>query len=231
MENTMFDALFLSLKVASFCALLNLIPAVFTGWLLARKNFFGKNLLNGFLHLPLVMPPVTTGYLLLFFLGSNGFIGSFFLKTLGIRIAFSQYAAIIASAIVSFPLFTRAVRVAIEMADYKLEQAAWTLGASKTRTFFEITIPQAFPGILSGLVLSFARSFGEFGATITFAGNIEGETRTIPLAIYSYMQVPGMESQAMKLVMLSVFVSFAALFASEWLFNKERQRKDDYNES
>jgi molybdate transport system permease protein len=227
----MLDALILSLKVAGLCALLNLIPAVFVGWLLARKTFVGKSLLNGLVHLPLVMPPVTTGYLLLYFLGSNGFIGSFFLNSLGIRLAFSQYAAILASAIVSFPLFTRAVRVAIEMADFKLEQAAWTLGASRMRTFFEITIPQAFPGILSGLVLSFARSFGEFGATITFAGNIEGETRTIPLAIYSFMQVPGMESQAMNLVMLSVVVSFVALFASEWLFNKERQRKDQYNES
>ena len=225
MSDIAIDAVWISFKVACFCAIINAVPAIFIGYVLARKNFFGKSFLNGLIHLPLVMPPVTTGYLLLTILGTKGIIGSIIFKYTGIRLAFTWFAAVIASAVVSFPLFTRAVRVAIEMADERLEQAAWTLGASKLRTLIEITLPTAFPGILSGFVLSFARSFGEFGATITFAGNIEGVTRTLPLAIYSYMQVPGAESTALMLVLFSIGISFVALFASEKLVNIERARK------
>ncbi|GAB4271337.1 MAG: molybdate ABC transporter permease subunit [Candidatus Rifleibacteriota bacterium] len=219
-----YSAVWLSFKVATLCAIVNTIPAIFFGWLLARKEFPGKNLLNGLLHLPLVLPPVTTGYLLLLLFGNNSFIGSAIMKLTGIRLSFSIYAAIIASSIISFPFFTRAVRIAIEMTDEKYEQAAWTLGASKLRSFVTITLPLAFPGILSGFILSFARSFGEFGATITFAGNIAGETRTLPLAIFTNMQVPGQEETVLKLALISIAVSFAALFLSEYFISRKKRK-------
>lgn len=223
-------AVWLSFKVALLCACLNIVPAIFFGWLLARKNFTGKNLLNGIIHLPLVMPPVTTGYILLLALGNNSLIGSTVFKLSGIRLSFSMLAAIIASSIISFPFFTRAVRISIEMIDMKFEQAAWTLGASKLRSFFTIALPLAFPGILSGFILSFARSFGEFGATITFAGNIAGETRTLPLAIFTNMQVPGKEGTVLKLALISILVSFLALFLSEYfLASKKRKVSKECN--
>jgi molybdate transport system permease protein len=221
---TELSAVWLSFKVALLCGLVNTIPAIFFGWILARKEFFGKNLLNGLIHLPLVMPPVTTGFFLLYAFGNNSFLGSTIFKLTGVRLSFSLAAAVIASSVISLPFFTRAVRIAIEMIDEKYEQAAWTLGAGKLRSFFTITLPLAFPGILSGFILSFARSFGEFGATITFAGNIMGETRTLPLAIFSYMQVPGKEDTVLTLAIISIFVSFLALFLSEMIIAKKKRK-------
>ena len=208
------SALAVSLKVSLLCAFLSLPFAVLAGWLLARKEFKAKAVVEAFLHVPMVMPPVTTGYLLLLMFGTNGLLGSW-LETLGIRIAFSFEAAVLASIIVSFPLAVRAVKQAVEMVDKRLEDAAEILGASRWRIFFAVTVPLAFPGILSGFLLSFTRSLGEFGATITFAGNIFGETRTIPLALFSAMQTPGKESEAFRLMLLSIVISFVAMLASE----------------
>lgn len=219
------SALAVSLKVSLLCAFLSLPFAVLAGWLLARKEFKAKAVVEAFLHVPMVMPPVTTGYLLLLMLGTNGLLGSW-LETLGIRIAFSFEAAVLASIIVSFPLAVRAVKQAVEMVDKRLEDAAEILGASRWRIFFAVTVPLAFPGILSGFLLSFTRSLGEFGATITFAGNIFGETRTIPLALFSAMQTPGKESEAFRLMLLSIAISFIAMLASE-LVNR-RYKKELY---
>lgn len=219
------SALAVSLKVSLLCAFLSLPFAVLAGWLLARKEFKAKAVVEAFLHVPMVMPPVTTGYLLLLMFGANGLLGSW-LETLGIRIAFSFEAAVLASIIVSFPLAVRAVKQAVEMVDKRLEDAAEILGASRWRVFFAVTVPLAFPGILSGFLLSFTRSLGEFGATITFAGNIFGETRTIPLALFSAMQTPGKESEAFRLMLLSIVISFVAMLASE-LVNR-RYKKELY---
>ena len=211
------SAIQLSLSVALLCSIVSLPLAVAVGWFLARKKFFGKSILEGFLHLPLVLPPITTGYLLLVVFGNKGVIGSFFAENLGIHIAFSFYAAVIASIVVSFPLVTRSVRLSIELVDQKLEEAARTLGASNLKVFFTITLPLALPGVISGFVLSFARSLGEFGATISFAGNIEGKTQTLPLAIFSEMQVPGQEASTMRLVVVSVILSLLAMIVAEYL--------------
>lgn len=211
------SAIQLSLIVAILCAIITLPLAVFIGWFLARKKFYGKSIIEGVLHLPLVLPPITTGYLLLLVFGSKGFIGSFFHEKLGIQIAFSFYAAVIAAIVVSFPLVTRSVRLSIELVDQKLEEAARTLGASNLRVFFTITLPLALPGVISGFILSFARSLGEFGATISFAGNIEGKTQTLPLAIFSEMQIPGQEVSTMRLVVVSVVLSLLAMVAAEFL--------------
>ncbi len=214
------NAIILSLKVALYCALISLPAALGLGYLMARRNFFGKPLVESIIHLPLVLPPVTTGYLLLLLLGSQSFAGKWLYATFGIKLPFSFEAAVIASVIVSFPLIVRSVRTAMEMVDSGLEDASHMLGAGKWRTFFRITVPLALPGIVSGTILAFARSLGEFGATITFAGNIAGETRTLPLAIYTYMQVPGKESETMRLVMVSIVISFLAMVISEWYVKK-----------
>lgn len=206
------------------CTIAVLPVAVFIGWLLARKNFVGKAVVEGFLHLPLVLPPVTTGYLLLVLLGRNGWIGSFFYEHWGIQIAFSFPAAVIAAVVVSFPLVTRSIRLSIELVDRNYEEAARTLGASGLRVFFSITLPLALPGVISGAILAFARSLGEFGATISFAGNISGETQTLPLAIFSAMQVPGQESSTLRLVVVSVLLSLAAMIGAEYL-NRRILRK------
>lgn len=211
------SAIQLSLFVAIICSVITLPLAVAVGWFLARKRFWGKSVLEGILHLPLVLPPITTGYILLLIFGSKGIIGSFFYEKLGIQIAFSFYAAVIAAIFVSFPLVTRSVRLSIELVDQKLEEAARTLGASNLRVFFSITLPLALPGVIGGFILSFARSLGEFGATISFAGNIEGETQTLPLAIFSEMQVPGQESSTFRLIMVSVILSLLAMVAAEFL--------------
>ena len=199
--------------------------ALFIGWILARRDFFGKALFEGFLHLPLVMPPVTTGYLLLILLGSQGLPGRFLIEHFGIRLAFTQTAAIIAAVVVSFPLITRSVRTAIEMVDPRMEAASRTLGITPFLTFFRITIPLALPGIISGIVLGFARALGEFGATITFAGNIEGETRTIPMAVYSYMQTPGKEGATLRLVIISAILSLIAMVLAEYLVRRAKKRQ------
>lgn len=217
--NTELLAVGLSLKVALWCTIIAIPLATATGWFLARKNFPGKSIAEGILHLPLVLPPVTTGYILLLIFGSNSIIGSLINNLFGIKIAFSVYAAVIASVVVSFPLAARAIKLAIEMVDTKYELAAATLGAGKLRIFFTITLPLAYPGIISGFILCFARSLGEFGATITFAGNIEGETQTLPLAIYSTMQMPGQDFLTFRLVLISIVISFIAMVGAE-IFNR-----------
>jgi len=209
------SAIRLSLLVAIICAIIILPIAILIGWFLARKDFYGKSIVEGILHLPLVLPPITTGYLLLIVFGNNGFIGSFLHEKLGIQIAFSFYAAVIAAIVVSFPLVTRSIRLSIELVDKKLEQAAQTLGASFLRVFFTVTLPLAMPGVISGFILAFARSLGEFGATISFAGNIEGETQTLPLAIFSEMQIPGQEASTFRLVFVSVLLSLIAMIGAE----------------
>lgn len=215
-----FQAITLSIKVATICAVISLPIAIAIGWVLARKKFRGKWFLDGFVQLPLVLPPVTIGYLLLLVFGTRGFVGQFLFERMGIRISFTFWAAVLASMVVSFPLVVRAIKIAIEMVDVELESAARTLGAGPWKTFFAITIPLAFPGIFSGFILSFARCLGEFGATITFAGNIVGQTQTLPLAIYSAMEVPGGELVAFRLATVSILLSFAAMVGSEYLNRK-----------
>lgn len=209
------SALILSVKVSLLCAFISLPFAIVFGWILARKEFKLKAFFEAFLHIPMVMPPVTTGYVLLLIFGANGILGQYLYETFGIKIAFSFSAAVLASIIVSFPLAVRAVKQAIEMVDKQLEDAAAILGASRFKVLFTITIPLAFPGLISGFLLSFTRSLGEFGATITFAGNIYGETRTIPLALFSAMQTPGKEAEAFRLMIISIVISFIAMLASE----------------
>jgi len=218
-------AIELSLKVAIICTIIILPFAIFIGWFLARKQFYGKPFIEGFLHLPLVLPPVTTGYILLVIFGTNGWFGSWLYEVLGIRIAFSFPAAIIAAIVVSFPLVTRTIRLSVELVDKNLEEAARTLGASSFRVFFTVTLPLALPGVISGAILAFARSLGEFGATISFAGNIEGETQTLPLAIFSTMQIPGQEISTLRLVIISVILSLLAMIGAEYLNRKIIKRK------
>lgn len=219
------QAVSLSLQIALCCTFISVPIAMLVGYLLARKEFVGKALVESIIHLPLVMPPVTTGYLLLLLLGVKGWIGEWLFEWLGWRIAFGFWAAVIASVVVSLPLVVRSVRTAIEMVDEGFEEASMILGAGRIKTFFNITMPLALPGIIAGVVLGFARSLGEFGATITFAGNIEGVTQTLPLAIYSYMQVPGQEGATLKLALISVAISFIAMGISEGLITKMKKQQ------
>lgn len=214
--------IFLTLKVAFTSTLLTLPLAIWLGWILARKNFIGKFLVEGLVNIPLVAPPVVTGYLLLIILGRNGIIGHWLYETLGIKLAFNFAALIIASVVVSLPLAVRNTKAAFELVDPNYEKASSSLGASKTGTFFRVYLPMAFPGILSGAVLAFARSLGEFGATISFAGNIAGKTQTIALSVYSSMQIPGREMQVTRLVVVSLIISLAAIIASEYLNKKKK---------
>ena len=208
------------MKVGLISTLISLPFAILIGYLMARKHFIGKPIIEGIIHLPLVMPPVATGYLLLLVLGSRGIIGNWLLQSFGIRLAFAFPAAVIASLVVAFPLMVRSIRTAMELVDPRLEQTSQLLGASRLQTLYKITIPLAAPGIISGTVLAFARSLGEFGATISFAGNIQGETQTLPLAIYSKMQVPGEEQPTFILVAIAVGISFVAMVLSEWSIKK-----------
>jgi len=217
-------AVLLSVKVAVWCSVLSLPAALVIGYFMARHRFHGKSAVESLLHLPMVMPPVTTGYLLLLLFGVRGFFGKWLLHAFGIRLSFTFAAAVIASIVVSFPLFVRSVRTAMEMVDRGIEDASRILGAGRLKTFFRVTVPLSLPGIVSGFVLVFARSLGEFGATITFAGNIEGATRTLPLAIYAYMQVPGREGATLHLALVSVAISFAAMIISEWLVRNMRRQ-------
>ncbi len=205
----------LSLRVAFCCVLLSLVPAVLLGWLLARREFPGKIVLDGLCHLPLVLPPVVTGYLLLMLFGRRGFFGPL-LAAIDLQLAFDWKGAVLASAVVGFPLMLRSVRLGIESVDPRLENVARTLGAGRLRTFLTITLRLALPGLIVGSLLTFARSLGEFGATITFAANIAGQTRTIPSAIYTYLNQPGGEDRVIGLVIVSVALSLVALIASEW---------------
>ena len=193
------------------------------GWLLARKNFPGKVLLDAIVHIPLVTPPVVIGYGLLVFLGRKGLIGAVLYKYFGIEFGFTWMGAVIASAVMGFPLLVRSTRLAIELVDQKLEKAARTLGLSPFSVFCKITLPLSLPGIMCGLVLSFARSLGEFGATATFAGNIEGQTQTISLAIFTMLQQPGMENDAMYLACVSIAISLGAIALSEILMRRAKR--------
>jgi molybdate transport system permease protein len=200
--------------VATLCAL----PfGLGLGWLLARRNFWGKSVLDGLVHLPLVMPPVVTGYLLLISFGRRGPIGAFLYEHFGIVFSFRWTGAALACGVMGFPLMIRPIRLALEAIDRKLEDAASTLGANRALVFFTVTLPLALPGIIAGVVLCFARALGEFGATITFVSNIPGETQTISAAIFTLTQVPGGDAAAGRLVLISICLAFAALFASEWL--------------
>ncbi len=214
----------LSLKVALASVALSLPPAVAFAYLLARARFPGKVLVDAIVHLPLVLPPVVVGFCLLLLLGRNGPVGSL-LAPLGITFAFKWTGAALAAAVMGFPLLVRAVRLSLESMDARLESAARTLGAGPWRVFFTVTLPIILPGIATGLLLSFARSLGEFGATITFVSNIPGETQTLPLAIYGATQVPGGEALALRLSAISVALSLVALAASEWLSRRARRAR------
>ncbi len=209
------SALLLSLRVALWSVALMLLPGIVCAWLLARGKFRGRLLLDVLIHLPLVLPPVVVGYVLLLMLGRRGFVGRWLHEGLGIDVAFTWKAAAIAAAVMGFPLLVRSTRLAMELVDVRIEQAARTLRAGPLRVFLTITLPLSAPGLLAGVVLAFARSLGEFGATITFAGNIEGVTRTLPVAIFTYTQVPGGDGPAMRLVVVSVLLSVIALIVSE----------------
>ncbi|QIW16875.1 molybdate ABC transporter permease [Pasteurellaceae bacterium RH1A] len=214
----------LSLEVALTAMLTSLPLAILCAWLLARKNFYGKAIFDSLIHLPLVLPPVVVGYLLLVAMGRNGFIGKYLYDWFGLSFAFNWKGAVLATAVVSFPLVVRAIRLSIEAVDPKLEAAARTLGASPYRVFFTITLPLTLPGVLAGLVLGFARSLGEFGATITFVSNIANQTQTIPLAMYTYIQTPGADEQTARLCVLAVLISLLSLWLSEWLARSMKQR-------
>ncbi len=211
----------LSLQVAFWGVAGSLPLGVAVAYVLARRDFPGKTLFDALVHLPLVLPPVVVGFGLLVLFGKNGPIGSL-LEPLGIVFAFKWTGAALAAAIMGFPLMVRALRLAFESIDPRLERAARTLGAGPWRVFFTVTLPLAIPGLATGALLGFARCLGEFGATITFVSNIPGETQTLPLAIYTYTQVPGQDAQALKLSILSVLLSLAALAASEWLVRSSR---------
>ena len=217
------EVLWLSLRVAGLCVVINLPLAVVLGWLLARVEFKGKTLLDGLCHLPLVLPPVVTGYILLVVFGRRGFLGETLDEVFGIQLAFDWKGAVLASAVVGFPLMLRAIRLAIEAVDPRLERVARTLGAGRVRAFLTVTLRLASPGLLAGALLSFARSLGEFGATITFVSNIQGETRTIPSAIFTYLNQPGGEAPALRLVILSVLLSLAAMMACETVSRRLRR--------
>ena len=192
-------------------------------WVLARKSFFGKSLLDSLVHLPLVLPPVVPGFLLLLLLGNQGLIGKYLHNIFGISLAFTWMGAVVASAVMAFPLLVRSTRLSISHVDRDLEIAAQSLGAHPLKVFFTITLPLAMPGIITGLILAFSRSLGEFGATITFVGNIENETRTLPLAIYSYTQIPDGDLPALRLVILSMALALGALMISDKLERKANQ--------
>ncbi|MEO1775219.1 MAG: molybdate ABC transporter permease subunit [Pseudomonadota bacterium] len=216
------QALALTLRAATLAVLCSLPFAVGFGWLLGRYRFPGHGVLNAVIHLPLVLPPVVTGYLLLLLLGRQGAIGAPLYELFGIRLSFSTAGVVIACAVVAFPLFVRAIRQAVESQDRRLESAARSLGASEARVFLTVTLPLMLPGILTGATLAFARAVGEFGATITFAANIPGRTQTLPLALFAETQSPGGEDAALRLCLLSVALACGALVASEGLSRRTR---------
>jgi len=218
------QALFLSLKVACWSVAASLPVAVAMAWVLSRLRFPGKGLLDAVVHLPLVLPPVVVGYFLLILFGRRGPVGALLYDYFDITLAFRWTGAALASAVMGFPLLVRAVRQSLGTVDTRLEAAAATLGASPAWVFTTVTLPLILPGILTGMLLSFARSLGEFGATITFVSNIPGETQTLPLAIYTFTQIPGGDAQALRLCILSVLLSLSALVASEYLLRRASAR-------
>jgi molybdate transport system permease protein len=211
------DALRLSLRVGFWNMVVGLPLAVAVAWLLARRRFLGKELLNGLVHLSLILPPVVTGYLLLILLGRRGPLGTLLEDWFGIVVAFRWTGAVIAATVMAFPVMVRPIRLSIEAIDRRLEAAAGTLGANPLAVFATVTLPLALPGIVAAGILGFAKGMGEFGATITFVSNIPGETRTLSLAIYSFTQIPGGEVAALRLTVVAVVVSMAALLAAEML--------------
>lgn len=221
-------ALLLSMQVAIACVLISIVPATASAYCLTRFDFRGKTLVDSIIHLPLVVPPVVVGYLLLLLLGRNGAVGKMLYEMFGIQIPFTWFGAALASALMGFPLMVRSIRLAIELIDPKIESAAHTLGASPLRVLFTITLPMALPGIAAGALIGFARSLGEFGATITFAGNIAGETRTLPLALFTEIQTPGGDHAAMRLAIISLLLAFATLAFSELLSRKARTRRESH---
>lgn len=218
------EALRLSLLVSFWAVAASLPFGVGCAWVLARLDFPGKALVDGIIHLPLVLPPVVVGYGLLVVLGRRGMVGAWLHDWFGITLAFTWKGAAVASAVIAFPLMVRAIRLALEGVDRGLEQAARTLGCGPVRTFWSVTLPLMLPGVLTGVILGFARSLSEFGATITFVSNIPGETRTLPIALYALTQVPGGDEAAFRLCVISVVVAFAALLASEFLARRVQAR-------
>ena len=217
-------AIHLSIRIAVVATMVALPFGIAVAWLLARKNFWGKSLLDGIVHLPLVLPPVVTGYLLLISFGRRGPIGAFLDEYFGIVFSFRWTGAVLACGVMAFPLLVRAIRLSFEAIDRRLEDAALTLGASPFRAFVTVTLPLALPGVIAGMVLCFAKALGEFGATITFVSNIPGETQTISAAIYTLTQVPGGDAAAFRLVVVAVVISLAALVASEWFARRAGMR-------
>ncbi|MBD8553958.1 molybdate ABC transporter permease subunit [Rhizobium sp. CFBP 8762] len=217
-------AIRLSLRV-SFIAMVASLPfGIAIALALARGRFWGKSILNGLVHLPLILPPVVTGFLLLITFGRRGPVGSFLAETFGIVLSFRWTGAALACAVMGFPLMVRSIRLSIEAVDRKLEEAAGTLGASPFWIFLTVTLPLILPGVIAGAILAFAKAMGEFGATITFVSNIPGETQTLSAAIYTFTQVPGGDVGAMRLTIVAILISFAALLASEFLAQKIAKR-------
>jgi molybdate transport system permease protein len=221
---TEWTAVLLSVRVATVATLVATPLGIAVGWLLARREFWGKSLLDATIHLPLVLPPVVTGYLLLLTFGRRGVVGAWLAEHLGLVFAFRWTGAALACGIMSFPLLVRPIRLSIEAVDRRLEQAAATLGAAPWQVFLTVTLPLALSGVLAGMVLGFAKALGEFGATITFVSNIPGETQTISSAIYSLIQTPDGDAAALRLVVISVLISMVALVASEWFSRRALRR-------
>jgi molybdate transport system permease protein len=217
-------AVALSLRIATVATLVALPFGVALAWLLARKSFWGKALLDGVVHLPLVLPPVVTGYLLLISFGRKGPVGAFLADHFGIVFSFRWTGAALACGVMAFPLLVRAIRLSFEAIDRRLEDAASTLGADRVRVFLTVTLPLALPGVIAGMVLCFAKALGEFGATITFVSNIPGETQTISAAIYTFTQIPGGDASALRLVAVAIVIALAALIASEWFARRAGMR-------
>jgi molybdate transport system permease protein len=218
------QALLLSLKVSVWATVVSLPFGVLVALALARGTFWGKSLLNVLVHLPLILPPVVTGSLLLLTFGRRGPAGKFLEETFGLVLSFRWTGAALAAGVMAFPLMVRAIRLSIEAVDARLEEAAGTLGANRAWTFLLVTLPLILPGVLAGAILGFAKAMGEFGATITFVSNIPGETRTIPAAIYSFTQVPGGQSGAMRLTLIAIAVATLALVASEVVAQRVARR-------
>ena len=217
------NAIYLSLKVATIAILFALPVAIFIAWILSRKQFWGKQLLNSIVHLPLVLPPVVIGYLLLIVMAKRGAIGQYLWEWFGFSFSFSWRGAVLASAVMAFPLMVRSIKQAFDAIDPKLEQAARTLGASPLKAFFTLNLPLSFSGVIAGAVLGFARSLGEFGATITFVSNIPNQTQTIPAALFTFIETPDGELAAARLCAVAIVISLITLSASEWL--AERQKR------
>ncbi len=217
-------AVLLSLQVATWATALSLPAGIAVAYLLARCEFWGKQVLNGLVHLPLILPPVVTGYLLLLFFGRRGIGGQFLEQAFGVVLAFRWTGAVLAAAVMAFPLMVRAIRLSIEAVDPRLEAAAATLGANRAWTFLVVTLPLIAPGIVAGAILAFAKAMGEFGATITFVSNIPGQTQTLPSAIYTFTQVPGGDAGAIRLTLVAVAVAMTALLASEFVARRVAAR-------